>query len=214
MASGRNWRGILGLSGACYANRESGRKANVTRIAASTDNYQQPIVIFLGVGVAWINGRKCKNQRQRARQPNKWRANGRAETPGPRRWVSEGTATKAGFTPRADGARGVAITTERHQRRREGPPQSRPPNIRQWPATAWVGYRPQRRGQIAMIGSRIGIGEGNRRRLQAIGPKAQGRTPWWRMPRQGRRSRRHPAPGGWQAMPQGLESEDISEGRR
>ena len=49
MANGRNWRGVLELSGVCYAYRESGRKANVTRIAASTDNYQQPIVIFNGL---------------------------------------------------------------------------------------------------------------------------------------------------------------------
>lgn len=41
-------------------------------------------------------------------------------------------ATNAGFTPRADGAREGAHPA----------PQSRPPNIRQCPATARVGYRP------------------------------------------------------------------------
>ena len=79
-----------------------------------------------------MNGRQCKNHHQRARQPNKWRASGRAETPSPRGRVPEGTATNAGFTPRADGAREGATTA----------PQSRTPNIRQWPATARAWYRP------------------------------------------------------------------------
>lgn len=67
MASGRNWCGFLGLSDTCYAYRESGRKANVTRIAARTDNYQQPIVISFGVGVAWINRARASESEQGAR---------------------------------------------------------------------------------------------------------------------------------------------------
>ena len=70
----------------------------------------------------WVGSLLTDNyQRQRARQLNKWRANGRAETPGQRGRVPDAPATNAGFTPRADGAREGATPA----------PQSRPPNIRQ-----------------------------------------------------------------------------------
>lgn len=177
------------MSGACYAYRKSGRKANVTRIAASTDNYQQPIVISFGVGVAWINGRKCKNQRQRARQPNKWRANGRAETPG-----HSGEGTRGPRRP----TRGSRPARTAPERGHILPPKAGRPTYGNAPPLRGLGIdRPGMKG-VAIARER----------------DAGGRMPCGRMPRQGRRSRRPPAPGGWRGMPQGLESVDICEGRR
>lgn len=49
---------------------------------------------------------------------------------------------KRGFTPPAAGARGEARPRPGPTGPESGPPPSRPPNIRQCPATARVGYRP------------------------------------------------------------------------
>ena len=146
--------------------------------------HQQPIVILGG----WVGSLLTGNyQRQRARQPNKWRANGRAETPCPRGWVPEGTATKCGVhAPRGRRQGGGDIL----------PPKAGRPTYGNAPPLRGLGI--DRPGMIGVAIARERVGGG--------------RLPCGRMPRQGRRSRRPPAPGGWRDMPRGLESEDIGEG--
>ena len=154
------------------------------------------MVISFGVGVAWINGRKCKNQQQRpASRPSGGPRQGR--NPGPEGEGTRGPGDqKGGSRPQRPAPEGRHDHDPAQPDRKAGLPQAGRPTYGNAPPLRGLGIdRPGTKG-VAIARERV----------------AGGRLPRGRMPRQGRRSRRPPAPGGWRGMPRGLESEDFGDG--